>query len=80
MDKTFVLRIKVGGGLVEEQKRGVFEDGPRNGKALALSTRKLHAALPKAGVIAVREMHDKLMRIGLLRRLFEFRIGCVWAS
>ena len=80
MDEAFVLRIKVGGGLVEEQNRGVFEDSPGNGEALALTTRQLHAALPEAGVVALREMHDKLMRMGLSRRLFEFRIGRVWAS
>src|SRR5205085_9037294 len=58
---------------------GVFEDGPRNGEALALPTRQLHAAFPEAGVIAVWKAQDKLVRMRLARRLLEGSIGCLWA-
>ena len=41
----FGLGIEAGGGLVEEEDGGVFQDGPGDGHALALSAGEFDAAL-----------------------------------
>src|SRR5262249_4297521 len=68
------------GSLIEEQNGGVFEDGPRNGEALALTTRKLHATLPEAGGVGLREARGETMWSGLARRLPKGWICGPWAA
>ncbi len=44
-----------GRGIVENQQPRLFQQGPRDGKALLLATGKRHAALPDDGIEAVFE-------------------------
>lgn len=46
LDQEFALRVQRAGRLVEQQDRGVAQDGPGEGDALALTAGQLHPALP----------------------------------
>ena len=51
-------------GVVEEQDLGVGQQGARERHALPLTTREGQTLLADDGVIAVRELHDELVRFG----------------
>mmetsp|Transcript_2387 Transcript_2387/g.6020 ORF Transcript_2387/g.6020 Transcript_2387/m.6020 type:complete len:301 (-) Transcript_2387:1246-2148(-) len=59
--------VQRGGGLIQNDDRAVLEQRARNGDALALAARQQSAALAHNGVVAVRQLRDKLVRVGRLR-------------
>ena len=48
------------GRFVEQQQRRVFEERARDGDALALAARELHAAVADDGAHAVRQVFDEI--------------------
>ena len=62
-----VLRVHVGGGLVQNDDGRILHDGPGDGNALALAAGEGRAALADDGVKAVRQCHDKVIAARLLR-------------
>ena len=72
LDRGLDLGIERGGRLVQHQDRRVLQDHARDGDALALAARKLHAALADLRVIAVPvapvlQIDDEVMRLRELR-------------
>ena len=65
---VLVLRVHVGGGLVQEDHRRVLHHGPGDGDALALAAGQVRAALADHGVVAVGQRRDEVVAAGLLRR------------
>src|SRR5437588_497888 len=57
----FGLHVEVGGGLVEDEDRGVAQNGPGDGDALSLAAREVLAVLADLGVIAAGRVHDGVM-------------------
>ena len=77
LDEGLGLVVDRGGGLVEDQDGRVFENGARNGDALALSAGELLSALADDGVVAVRQGHDEVVRFGDLGGLDNLLVGGV---
>ena len=63
--------------LVEQQNRGVLEEGARDGDALPLSRRKLGAAIADDRVNAFRKRVDELAAPGGIDGTHHFAIGCI---
>ena len=50
LNGAFRLIVKSAGGLVQNQNRGIFEDGPCDGQALALAARQVKAVFTDQSV------------------------------
>src|SRR5271157_6387326 len=58
--------IQVGGGFVQNQDGGVFEEHARDGNALFFTTRQFNAAFPNDRVEFIWKIHDKIIDIRML--------------
>jgi len=63
------------GRLIEQQHRGIADDGTGDRDTLALPARQRIAALADLGIVFIRQAHDVAVDLGLLRRLLDFLIG-----
>src|SRR5260370_19280176 len=63
------------GRLVEDQQAWIAQQGPCNGNALTLPTRKLHSALSDQRVVPLRQALDKFARIGCPCDCFYLFLG-----
>ena len=61
LDERLGLGVEAGGGLVQDQDARVGQDRARDGHALPLPARQLHAALPHDRVVALREALRELV-------------------
>ena len=59
----FALRVERAGGFVQQQKRRVLQNSPRNRDALALPARQAHAPVTQIGVKTLGQFADELLRI-----------------
>ena len=78
LDHRLVLGIDRGQRLVEDQDRRVAQQRPRDRQALPLAARQLDAALADDRLVALRQLPDELVRVGVARRRFELglrRVG-----
>src|ERR1700730_2411893 len=80
LDGGLDLAVERGGWLVEHQDRRILEDLTRNGDALALAARELHAALADlrlvaAALLPVLELMDELVGVRELRRPDDLRVA-----
>src|SRR5688572_3598602 len=76
--QRFGLGIKRRSGFIEDEYRRVFEQRPRDGQPLPLTARKSRAALSNQRVVAVRELTNELIGVGVDARSNHFlaaRIG-----
>lgn len=55
--------VESGRGIVENQQTRLFQQGPRDGKALLLAAGKCHAALPDDGLETVFEAGYEIIRL-----------------
>ena len=53
LDDVLALRVEIGGGLVQDEDRGILQERPREGDPLSLPPGELHAALPGETPVAV---------------------------
>ena len=70
-----VLRIHVGGGLVQDDDGRVLHHGPSDGQPLPLTAGEGAAGLADDGVIALGQLHDEVVAAGPLRRLDDLFHG-----
>ena len=77
---AFAFGIKRAGGFVEQEQRRVFQHGPGDGDALALTARQAHAALAQKGVVVIRQRHDELVRKRRMRCRSDFIVAGVGAA
>ena len=68
LDHRFVFGIDIGGRLVQNDDRRVFQHGARNGNALPLAAGKAGAALADDRIVAVGQRLDEIITAG--------RLGC----
>ena len=61
--------------LVQQQHRGIADDGAGNGDALALAARERIAAFADRGVVLLRQAHDVAVDFGLARRLHDLLVA-----
>ena len=54
LHRALALGVERAGRLVEEEHRGVAQDGAGDGQPLALAAGQHHAALADVGVVALR--------------------------
>ena len=64
LDEGFVLGVNAGEGLVEDQYRSVFEEGPGDGDALSLAAGEPDGALADIGIVALGKLGDELVGVG----------------
>lgn len=64
LDHCFILRINVGGGLVQNHHRGVFQHGPGDSDTLPLSSGEMGASAAHPGVIAMLQLADEAVASG----------------
>ena len=72
LNHAFALIIKRWCGFIENQDRWIFQKNTGNRQSLLLSTGQLDPSLSDIGIVSVWELHDKLMRIGILGRRNDF--------
>ena len=72
-DRGLGPRIDGAGGLVEDEDRGILQEGAGERDALALAAGETHAALADLGLVALRQVDDKGVRVGGLRRSHNLR-------
>ncbi len=74
----FRFGVEVGSGLIEDQDGRVFQQGPRNGKALALASAELGSSFSDDGIVRLRQARNKIFCHRVSRgflNFFERRIG-----
>jgi hypothetical protein len=64
--------VQSGGRLVQNQDGRFAKGGARDGNALTLAMREAGAAFGQNRVVALRQRHDELMRIGEASSGFDF--------
>ena len=74
---VLVLRVHVGGGLVEDDDGSILQQTPGNGDPLLLTTRQGSPALTDDRVIPFRQGGDEVMAAGLLCRIHHLLVGSV---
>ena len=68
LHQALVFWVYVGRGLIKNDDRSIFEDGPGQGNTLALTPGKCCATLAHGAVIVCRQAHDEIVATGLTRR------------
>ena len=66
LDLILILRIREGGGLVQNDDGSILQDGTGNGDALAFPAGELLSRVPRSGVPAVFQTADELFALGCL--------------
>src|SRR5437588_4584260 len=74
------LGVQACGGLVQQQDRRVTDQGAGDGDALALPAGQQPAALSDAGVIALGQRGDEVVRVGVDRGGDQLVVGGLGAS
>jgi hypothetical protein len=74
LDESLALIIECGSGLIEDEHGRVAQNGPGNGEALALAPRQRHASFTHEGAVALREIQDKFLGVGLACRGPQFGV------
>ena len=69
------FRIERGGRLVEQDDRRILDQRARDRDALALAAGKLQAVLADRRVVAGREVHDEIVRVGGLGGGNDLRVA-----
>ena len=75
LHQTFRFGVQGACGLVQDHHRRVFEHRPCNVDALFLAARKFVTAVAYIGIIALWQLHNKIVRIGHFGRLNDFLVG-----
>ena len=68
LHERFAFRIERARRLIEHEHRAIGQNGTRNGDALALAARQLHAALADLGFESLRQAFDEFQRVRTRRR------------
>ena len=77
MDLFFCTGIKSGSWLVEHQDRRITDECPGNRDPGFLTTRKKLPTLPAWRIVSGWHLHDKVVSISVLGRLFYFLLGWI---
>src|SRR5262245_48858021 len=77
LDQLFRRRIHAGGGLVEDQDRGILQKGPGDAHSLLFSNAEFHTTLANARVVALGQVLNKLVTIGGARCSKQFLLSSV---
>src|SRR5579863_3577988 len=75
----FSYRIKIRCDLVQEQYRGIFEDGARDSEALALTTAQFQSLFSNQRFVALGQRLDKIVQVRLSRGCFHLALAGVWS-
>jgi hypothetical protein len=70
------LGIERAGGFIQDENRGVAQQGSGNGNALALAPRQPGAPLAEHGVVSLRECGNEGRCIRGIRRRLDLFGGC----
>ena len=72
--------VERAGRFIEQEDRGIAQHGAGNRDALALAAGKFQAAFADAGVVALRQRGDEVVRGGIAGSLFDLGPACTGAS
>ena len=73
-------RVESSRGLIKDQHWCILHHGAGDGNRLSLTAGKARAALSNQRVVALRQPHDEVMRIGRSGRALDLGIGRSWPS
>src|SRR6185437_9481913 len=62
--EAFAFGVERGGGFVEDEDGGIFQEGACDGQALTFAATELAAAVTDVGLVTLFFCGDKTMRIG----------------
>jgi phosphatidylserine decarboxylase len=79
-DELLAFGVQVAGGFVQNQDLRRFEDGPGDGQALLLPSRKFHAAFANERVVLLRQPHNEFVRVGTVGGIFDLSVAGVMSS
>ena len=83
LNRSFAFIVERAGRLVENQDWRIFQKDARDAQPLLLPAGELHAAFADLRVVAVRQRHDEVVRMGLFRGLDDLvdaRVGLAVAE
>lgn len=75
-----VVHVQGGSGLVQQNHRRVFQKCPGNGQTLALAAGKGGAILTDDGLVALRQLLDKVVAVGSFGGSDDVRIRGILAA
>ena len=75
LHRAFGFAVQGGCGFVQQQDRGIFQHGARDGEALALPAGQHGAAIPHQGAEALRQRLDKIPAAGHLSGVNNLFVG-----
>jgi hypothetical protein len=75
LDLGLALGVERAGGLVEQQDRGVLQEGAGDGDALALAARQARPGLADDGVVALGQVQDEIVGGRLARRRLDLQLA-----
>jgi hypothetical protein len=75
LDLGLALGVERAGGLVEQQDRGVLQEGAGDGDPLPLTAGEPRARLADAGVVALGQRQDEVVGGGGLGGAFDLGLG-----
>ena len=61
LHQGFTFGIERGGGFIEDQYRGIFQNGARNCDALPLAALEPESLFADYGVVSLRHAHDEVV-------------------
>ena len=76
LDVALGFGVERRGGFVEDENRGVFQDGAGDRQTLSLPAGEQHAVLADQRVEAQWQSIDKLIGVGRFGSTFDFRAWC----
>ena len=78
LDGGFGFGVEGGGGFVEDEDGGVFQNGASDGDALTLPTGELDAAFADHGVVAIGKVGDEFIGVGEACGFVDFFGSGAW--
>ena len=64
LDARLGARVHAAGGFVQDQDRGIGQDGTRDREQLALSLAEIAGAFREQGIVTLRQLADEMIGVG----------------
>ena len=74
------LNVQGRGGFIQDQDRGIAQNGTGNRHTLSLTAGQIFALLAYQPVISAQILQDTFMNVRLFRRLDNLLLACPWFS
>ena len=74
------MGVHSGGGIIQNQNSGLFQQGPGNTQPLLLTAGDIGASLLDVGIVALGEAADEFIGTSQTAGVNQFLVGGVWIA